>query len=229
MVFNKINSKNIFFSQTKLVIASALFFLAIVFATTFVLKKPIPTTDALLSAPAKEIKYFSMGFKNNMASALWLRVLENSDYCEQKINQTECVGKSWLFQNLDLATELDPVFEAQMYRAGALALTIIISDYPGASIIFDKGVLHHPTDWQLLYAAGYHALFEEKNKTKAAAIYFKAAQNGAPDWVQVMSGRLAAEGGDVSYAQKILQTMIDTNQDEKLILRLREKLLNLKK
>ena len=217
------------FSQTKLVIVSALFFFITLFATTFVFKKPIPKTDSLLSAPAKEIKYFSLGFKNNIASALWLRVLENSDYCEQKINQTDCIGKSWLFQNLDLATELDPIFEAQMYRAGALALTIIISDYPGASIIFDKGVFHHPTDWPLLYAAAYHALFEEKNKTKAAAIYFKAAQNGAPDWVQAMSGRLAIEGGDASYAEQILQTMIDTNQDEKLISRLREKLLSLKK
>jgi hypothetical protein len=213
-----------FAPQTKLIFTSALFFLA-----TLICKKPIVTTDSLLSAPAKEIKYFSVGLKINLASALWMRVLENSDYCEQKINQTECIGKSWLFQNLDLATDLDPIFEAGMYRAGALALTIIISDYAGASIIFDRGVLQYPKDWSLLYAAAYHAHFEEKKLVKASELYFAAAKNGAPDWIHVMAGRLAAEGGNSSYAEKILQTMIDTNQDEKYVKRLREKLLELKK
>ena len=60
-------------------------------------------------------------------------------------------------------------------------------------------------------------------------MYFKAAKNGAPDWIHVMAGRLAAEGGDDEYAEKILQTMIDTNQDEKYIKRLREKMISLKK
>ena len=199
------------------------------FCTTLLLTKPRPTTGSLLAAPAKEIKYFAVGLKINLASALWMRVLENSDYCEQKINQTECVGKSWLFQNLDLATDLDPVFESGMYRMGALALTIIISDYAGASIIFDRGVKQYPTDWPLLYAAAYHAHFEEKNNLKAAELYFNAAKNGAPDWIHVMAGRLAVEGGNTEYAEKILQTMIDTNQDEKYVKRLREKLLSLKK
>ena len=212
------------FSQTKLILISALFF-----SSLLVLKKPVPSVDSLLAAPSSGIKYFAVGFKFNIASALWMRVLENSDYCEQKINKTDCIGKSWLFQNLDLATELDPVFEIGMYRMGALALTIIISDYPGASIIFDKGVSQHPADWALLYAAAYHALFEEKNKNKAAGLYFKAAQKGAPDWVHVMAGRLAAEGGDTEYAEKILQTMIDTNQDVKFVKRLREKISKLKK
>jgi hypothetical protein len=211
-------------TQTKLILISALFFCA-----TLILKKPIPTVDSLLSAPAKEIKYFSVGLKINLASALWMRVLQNSDYCEQKINQTDCVGKSWLFQNLDLATDLDPVFESGMYRMGALALTIIISDYAGASIIFDRGILQYPTDWPLLYSAGYHANFEEKNLVKAAELYFAAAKNGAPDWIHVMAGGLAAEGGNSEYAEKILQTMIDTNQDEKYVKRLREKILSLSK
>ncbi len=60
-------------------------------------------------------------------------------------------------------------------------------------------------------------------------MYFAAAKNGAPDWIHVMAGRLAVEGGNTQYAEKILQTMIDTNQDEKYVKRLREKLLSLKK
>jgi hypothetical protein len=213
-----------FFSQAKLILISALLFSSLIF-----LNKPVPSADTVLSAPSMGIKYFSVGFKFNIASALWLRVLENSDYCEQKMNQAECKGKSWLFQNMDLATQLDPVFESGMYRMGALLLTIIISDQAGASIIFDRAVENHPTDWLLLYSAAYQAFFEEKNILKASDLYFKAAQNGAPDWVHLMAGRLAAEGGDTKYAEKILQTMIDTNKDEKFVQRLREKIKSLSK
>jgi hypothetical protein len=81
----------------------------------------------------------------------------------------------------------------------------------------------------LLYAAAYHAHFEEKNLVKAAELYFAAAKNGAPDWIQAMAGRLAVEGGATDYAEKILQTMIETNQDEKYVKRLREKLQKLRK
>lgn len=216
--------RSLLFFETKLMILSVLFFCA-----TLICKKPIPQQDSLLLPPSKNIQYFAFGFKINLASFLWLGVLQNSDYCERKINKTQCVGKSWLFQKIDLATTLDPIFEPDMYRSGALALSIIISDIPGASIIFDKAVLQYPKNWPLLYASGYHSLFEEKNKTKAADLYFRAAQNGAPDWVHIMAGRLAAEGGEFDFAEKILQTMIDSNQDEKYILRLKKKLIDLKK
>ncbi len=209
--------------QTTLIFLSALFFLGLIFFT-----KPVQYSVDKHISPIPAIKYFTLGFKYQIADFFWFQALQDFDYCEQKINQSECVGKSWLFQNLDLATDLDPVFEPGMYRMGALALTVIISDYPGASVIFDKAIKNYPTDWPLLYAAGYHALFEEKNKTKAAQLYFAAAKNGAPTWVSVMAGRLALEGGDNEYAEKILQTMIETNQDEKLIKRLREKMQSLK-
>ncbi len=212
------------FFQTKLIFISALFFL-----TTLFFIKPSVNQETLLLPPSANIKYFSVGFKITLASALWLRILQNIDYCEQKINKTQCIGKSWLFKNLDLATDLDPIFESDMYRMGALALSILISDNEGALIIFDKGIKQYPNNWPLLYAAGYQAYFEEKNKKKASELYFRAAQNGAPDWVHVLAGRLAAEGGEFDYAEKILQTMIDTNQEEKYIIRLKEKLANLKK
>jgi tetratricopeptide (TPR) repeat protein len=212
-------------TQVRLIIVSALLF----FCAAFLLNKPKVQLTQVNIHPIPAIKYFTVGLKYQISDVLWLRALQDIDYCEEKINQTECRGKSWLFENLDLATELDPVFDVGMYRLGALALTIIISDYEGASIIFDKALKHYPNYWLLLYSAAYHALFEEKNKTKAADLYFRAAKNGAPDWVHVMAGRLAAEGGDTEYAEKILQTMIETNQDEKFVKRLQEKLAHLKK
>ncbi|MBC7752596.1 MAG: hypothetical protein H7Z71_00045 [Moraxellaceae bacterium] len=140
------------------------------------------------------------------------------------MNDNECRGKSWLFQTLNLATEIDPMFEPLMYRAAGLALTVIISDYAGASIIFDKAVKHYPNNWNVTYVAAYHALYEEKDKLKAAHLYEQAAKTGAPNWVYSLAGRLAKDGGEDEYSQKILEGMIATNQDEKIIKRLRDKI-----
>lgn len=173
------------------------------------------------------IQHFSVGFKIHIASVLWLRSLQGFDYCEKEISQGVCQPKSWLFQNINLASILDPVFEPGFYRLGALALTVIISDYEGASIIFDRGVAQYPNYWPLLYSAGYHSYFEEKNMLKASLLFERAAKNGAPGWVAVLAGRLAADGGDVSLAKQILKNMIETNQDEKLVQRLQKKIESL--
>lgn len=174
--------------------------------------------------PPVAVKYLSIGMRYQFSDSLWLRALQDFDYCEKKINEMECKGKSWLFQTLNLATELDPVLHASMYRAAGLALTVIISDYAGASVIFDKAVRHHPDNWLVTYSAGYHALYEEKNKLKAARLYEQAARTGAPDWVYSLAGRLAADGGEEEYSKRILEQMIATNQDEKIIKRLRDKI-----
>ncbi len=168
------------------------------------------------------------GLNVQLSDTFWLRANQDFDFCDQPKNKTDCIGKSWLFQIINLVTDLDSNFNEAFYY-GALSLTVLISDYEGASQIFDKGVLYHAKDWHLLYAAGYHALLEEKNSVKASKIYFDAAKYGAPAWVKVMAGRLAIEGGEKEYAAKILEEMIATNQEPKLIERLKQKLESLQK
>jgi len=188
-------------------------------------------------APPKLIEHFNGGFKVQVADSLWMRAIQDFDFCSElkptseqtlKGQPPECIGKSWLFNVLDVATTLDPYFDAAIYQTGGLALTVIISDYAGASVIFDRGTRLYPTTWQLLYAAAYHAHIEEKNKAKAARLYLAAAENGAPSWIRTMAGRLAGESGDMDYAEQILQTMIETNQEEKFVKRLKEKLDEIK-
>ena len=191
---------------------------------TLILSKPIELKRSDYLPPPTAVKYLSAGMKYQIADSLWLRALQDFDYCEKKINELECKSKSWLFQTLNLATEIDPKFEPQMYKSAGLALTVIISDYAGASVLFDKGVRQYPHDWEISYTAAYHALYEEKNKIKAARLYEQAAKNGAPSWVYSLAGRLAKDGGEDEYSAKILEGMIATNQDEKIIKRLRDKI-----
>lgn len=158
-----------------------------------------------------------------MSDSFWLRAIQDFEFCDSPINEKECHGKSWLFQIIDTVINLDRTFfDAHYY--GGLALTVMVNDFEGASVIFDKGVKQFPDNWPLLYAAGYHALIEEKNKVKAARLYYQAGIKGAPDWVAMMAGKLAADGGDVDYAKQVLDGMIEMNQKAAYIDRLKEKL-----
>ena len=179
-------------------------------------------------APPDLITHLAVGLRVQMSDSFWLRAIQDFDYCDSVINEKECSDKSWLYKIIKAVVELDPrFFEAHYY--GALALTIIISDYEGASAIFDTAVTNFPKSWMLLYAAGYHALVEEKNKIKAAKLYLEAGNLGAPSWVPMMAGKLAAEGGDIDYAEKILQGMIELNQQPEYAERLKKKLEQKKK
>lgn len=184
-------------------------------------------TDAYL-APSEALVDYTFGLKYQVSDALWIRLIQDFDYCEKKINETDCVGKSWLFKMLDLATRLDPFFGIA-YRAGAIGLSVLISDYAGASIIFDRGVEHMPYDGQLAYRAAYHALYEEKDKAKAARLLKKAGENGAPAWVFSLAGRLWAESGQMDLAESLLKEMILTEKDPHIVKRLEEKLEKFKK
>jgi hypothetical protein len=189
--------------------------------------QPLLAAEAYL-APPKVIKNLTAGFSSQIASSLWLRAVGDLDYCENKLSENTCVARSWLFQVLDVATEVDRRFEAGLYQVAGLALSVVIGDFAGASVIFDRGVEEHRDNWRLLYAAAYHAHYEEKDLLKASQLYQRAAQNGAPEWTAVLAGRLATDGGDLLMAQRVLQTMIATNQDQKLIKRLQEKIASLK-
>lgn len=194
------------------------------FCVTLFLRKPVEQKRSDYLPPPVAVKYLSVGMSYQFADSLWLRAIQDFDYCEIKTNEVECKGKSWLFQTLNLATEVDPILEPSMYRAAGLALTVIISDYAGASVIFDKAIRHYPHNWNVAYSAAYHALYEEKNKRKAAQLYEQAAKNGAPTWVYSLAGRLAIDGGEEAYSRQILEGMIATNQDEKIIKRLKDKI-----
>ena len=179
-------------------------------------------------APPDLITHLSAGARVQISDSFWLRAVQDFEYCDSVVNEKECSGKSWLYKIIKAVVDLDPrFFEAHYY--GAMALTIIISDYAGASAIFDEAVIQYPKNWELLYAAGYHALVEEKNKSKSAKLYFEAGRLGAPEWVVMMAGKLAAEAGDIDYSTQILEGMIAMNQQPEYVERLKKKLEQKKK
>lgn len=180
-------------------------------------------TQRELLSPPKDIIYFTAGHRDLLADLLWIRAIQDFDYCEKKINKQLCTNNSWLYQVLDVITDLSPQFR-MAYSAGAMALTIVISDIEGASKFFDKAVAHFPKDWIILYHAAYHAIYEEKNNEKAAKLVEGAAQNGAPDWVYSLSARLYSSAGKKDLAQGLILQLESSGGDPRMIEKLKERM-----
>lgn len=180
-----------------------------------------------LIAPPQGIERFAFGYEEVSADLLWIRTLQDFDYCEKPISAGVCINNSWLFQMLDAVTNLAPQFRIP-YAAGGLALTVLIGDVEGAKKIFDKGVTAFPHDWPILYRASYHYLYEVKDKKRAAELLIQAGQNGAPPWVFSLAGRLYSDSGHMDLAESLLANMIQTNQDPAVIQRLQQKIQSMK-
>lgn len=159
-----------------------------------------------LIPPPPHLEYFSFGYQMPIADALWTRAIQDFDYCEDLLAQNQCRGNGWLFQMVNTITNLAPDYQIA-YRTGGLALTVIVSDYEGASKIFDKGIKMFPNDRHLLYRAAYHAMIEEKDPEKAAGLLIRAAQNGGSQWFYSLAAKLYTEAGKQELAGNLYQEL----------------------
>jgi tetratricopeptide (TPR) repeat protein len=199
---------------------------AVAIALVAISQMRLPATYTIqrqLIPPPPHIERFAFGYQEVIADTLWIRALQDFDYCDSKIAENVCRNNSWLFQMLDSITNLSPNFRIP-YAAGALALTVIITDIDGATKIFDKGVKAFPNDWPLLYRAAYHYLYEVNDKKRAAELLIAAGKNGAPSWVFSLAGRLYSDAGKVDLAKALLEQMIQEKQDPTLVERVRKKI-----
>ncbi len=179
-------------------------------------------------APPKGMIHFTIGYNEPMADIFWIRSIQDFDYCEQKIDKMNCRGNSWLYKIIDVVTDLSPKFRIA-HSMGPVALSIIISDIPGASKIFDKATQRFSKDWVILGRAAYHALYEEDDRSKAARLLKQAAENGGPYWYYSLAGRMFAEGGEMELGEALLKELKETDQPQHLIERLQQRLEDYKK
>lgn len=191
--------------------------------------KPDPSTVVRdLIAPPPQLNRFSFGYQEVIADTLWIRAVQDFDYCDKAIGKNICINNSWLFKMLDTITDLSPNFRIP-YAAGGLALTVIITDIDGATKIFDKGVKAFPNDWTITYRAAYHYLYELNNKKRAAELLIQTGQNGGPSFVYALAGRLYSDSGNVELAEALLREMTESKQDPLIIERLRKKIESMRK
>lgn len=189
--------------------------------------------------PPDSIKYFTFGYADMMASVLWIRVLQNFDYCEggkyketdyvsplegaknriqgvllRKIKAAKC-EKGWVYSMLDAMTEVQPRFKTA-YDVGAPFLSVAVDDREGARLIFEKGLKLYPKDWRLSFAAGYHYLWEMQDPNRSAQLLIQSLDNGGPAYLASLAAGLYTEVGQAEYAYQILTDALKKDPPKEL-------------
>lgn len=226
MVFNRLVRLLVYKENPSFLLLGFFSFLLVLYSQLYASKGLLEKPRDLLAPPAG-IEHFTFGHKDITADLLWIRAIQDFDYCDQPIAKNLCVGKGWLYRMLNAITDLSPKFRMP-YATGAVALSVMVSDVIGAKDIFDKGVVEFPNDWPILYRAAYHYLYEVKDKKRAADLFMRAGRNGAPPWVFSLAGGLYNESNERATAEAVLAEMIKMEVDPAIIKRLEGKMQNLR-
>lgn len=179
-------------------------------------------------SPPENLKYFTFGYNDVIASVLWIRLLQDFEYCEggkyqesdyvrpsedkvdgvdkvldRKLHASKC-NKGWVYSMLNSITDIQPRFKIA-YDTGAVLLSVLVDDREGARLIYDKGLSLYPDDWEMNFRAAYHYLWEMQQPQKAALLFDKAAKLGGPPWIVALSAALFTRVGNAQFAKIILE------------------------
>jgi tetratricopeptide (TPR) repeat protein len=194
----------------------------VLIARTIDAKRPPADPNAVdegLYLNGKTARTVSLGFNGLAADWYWMRSLQ---YVGGKVvrapenfvpGNLEQLNLKLLPSLLDTATTLDPQF-LDPYEYAAIVLPAVNVDE--AIRITQKGIDANPSVWRLYQHLGY--IYWQKHDYQAAAnIYGQAAQiPGAPQWMEAMKARMAAEGGSRSTAREIYTKMFEQSSDKKI-------------
>jgi hypothetical protein len=181
-----------------------------------------------LQPPPAGLKYLTLGFNEFASDLLWLRLIQDFDYCDRGEGRTQAASgatceRGWVYQMLAAITELTPKF-ATAYRAGGIMLSVLVDDRQGASEIFERGLKEFPSDWSLQYRAAYHYLYNTDDRARAADLLVGAARNGGPAWLYALAAKLYTEQGKARFGKAVLEEVLEKNADERFTPRIKERL-----
>ena len=198
-----------------LLTVALLFYVALmVFSTavsSYIADRPLYFT------PPQVIKYFSFGFAEVYGDILWLRLIQDMDFCSGEKGRPVYTGKKkypcqqgWSYKMTDAITELVPRFLAPYLRASSI-MSVIMRDKEGAKRIYDKGVKRFPGNWNLHFQAGYHYIWELKDETRGAELLLQAARNGGPQWLYNLVVKKYRKFGKLMLARQVLEEFLQND------------------
>lgn len=188
------------------------------------IKMKLSFKDNRILPPPQGLEFVHFGFNDIFSDVLWLGFVQEAWNCQQ----SNLCHKNWGYRVLDETTLLAPKFKSP-YTYGATILSVLIDDDYGAKVIFDRGLESFPNDWVLNYRAGYHYLIELEDPKKAADLFTKAGDNGAPFWTKSLAARLYERVGDLNVSEFVIQSMIDSSSDSYMQEGLKARLLEIQK
>ncbi len=190
----------------------------------------VVVADESLYLTPTTARRLSLGFNGLAADWYWMRSLQyvggkllaHGD--QISLDDLSQLNLKLLAPLLDNATTLDPQF-MDPYEYAAIVLPAI--DVQEAIRITRKGIDANPDAWWLYQHLGY-IYWQQEDYAAAADVYGRGAElPGAPDWMQAMKARMAAEGGSRATAREIYTRMFEQSTDESVKDMARRRLLQL--
>ena len=164
---------NAYLTQAASLVCGAGFFILGLFIHIEIKKPPIQISaqDSVSTLNTTFLKVISAGHQRLISGYMWILTLLESDLDHYKKKDLN----NWMYLRFNQISDLDPRFY-ENYLYGGLYLSIVKDDATAASLIYDKGLIHYPTDYALLYNAGFNSYFEMSD-AKRGLLYLERLQH----------------------------------------------------
>lgn len=168
----------------------------------------------LYFAPPNVLQHFSLGYRDFMANLLWLRFIQDADFCSfEKGNPIYTGDKKhcelgWSYNMVDAITELAPRFKTP-YTLSSVILSVFTGDKKGSEKILLKGLKYFPNDWRINFYSTYFYAVEMKQPKRAAHYAHQSAKNGGPYWLYSLAAKQHGETGTAEHLQLGEQILTD--------------------
>lgn len=170
----------------------------------------------------------------------WLII---NSFLDESVKELNFTDRTQLYFDLDLITDLDPLF-FELYLAGGNLLTILKKDHLGAHDLVSKGekFFNHelksfpsqvqekfwPSPWRLWITNAYIELFELGNLNQASESFSEGSKmEGSPFYLQTLVKHLNEPSGKYQVGLKLLSFLIKNSKNEKIRAELIKKRSNL--
>ena len=174
----------------------------------------------LYFAPPNVLQHFSLGYRDFLANILWLRFIQDADFCSFEKGIPVYKGDikycklGWSYHMVDAITELAPRFRTP-YTISSTILSVFTGDKEGTERILQKGLKHFPNDWKINFYATYFYSTDVKKPELAAQYAYKAAQNGGPYWLYSLAAKQHGEAEQFYLGETILKNLLKRGLTDK--------------
>ena len=119
----------------------------------------------------------------------------------------------YLFHLLDLITDLSPEWLFP-YIFGAVILPIEAEAVENGLYLIEKGLINHPSSWELWFYNGYY-MWKFRNDFLAASRAFHKASllSDSPAYLTRLAATFATRAGKKELAKRFLEQALETIQD----------------
>ncbi len=168
----------------------------------------------LYFAPPNVIQHFSLGYRDFLANLMWLRFIQDADFCSFEKGKPVYKGDikhcelGWSYRMVDAISELAPRFKTP-YTLSSILLSVFTGDKKGAEKILLKGLKYFPNDWKINFYAAYHYAVDVKKPELAAHYAYQSAKNGGPYWMYSLAAKQYAEEGHLLLGETILKNLLN--------------------